>query len=204
MANTPVGTFVRGLAQGMAKEMLANLSDAELVEKAITSQNESALEVIIHRHASMVFRVCWRATQHQEDAEDAFQATFLILARQLHTLRKYASLASWLHGVAFRVSLRAKRQAKTRSRQEREAVVSEMKMPEEIPWGELREVLDRELATTADKWRLPLILCYLEGRTQDEAAEQLKWSKGTLRRRLEEAREVLARRLSTQLLWQAF
>src|SRR5262249_7522927 len=143
----------------------------------------------------MVYRVCWRVLQHQQDAEDAFQAAFLVLAQKLRTLRRHASLASWLHGVALRIALKAKSQATTRRRHEQNALVSQAAPPDDVPWQEVRGVLDAALAELPDKWRLPLLLCYLEGRTQDEAATQLAWSKNTLRRRLVEARGALERRL---------
>ncbi len=144
----------------------------------------------------MVYRVCWRVLQQDQDAEDAFQATFLLLAQKLQTVRKQASLGSWLHGVAHRLALKAKARALTRGRHERRAAASRAVPGDEVIWRELRALLDAELARLPDRWKLPLILCYLESRTQDEAAVQLGWSKNTLRRRLEEARQALGRRLA--------
>src|ERR1043165_4212655 len=138
----------------------------------------------------------WRVLQHPQDAEDAFQATFLVLAQKLSTVRKHASLASWLHGVAHRVSVRAKLQAAARHRRESRASLSDTMPPDDVTLKEALSVLDAELSQLPDKWRLPLVLCYLEGRTQDEAAKRLAWSKSTLRSRLEEARDPLARRLT--------
>jgi RNA polymerase sigma factor (sigma-70 family) len=143
----------------------------------------------------MVYRVCWRVLQHTEDTEDAFQATFLILAVKLRTVRKHASLASWLHGVAHRVAVKSKLQTAGRRRRESRAALAEAMPTEDLTWHELRLALDAELRQLPDKLRLPLILCYLESRTQDEAASQLGWSKSTLRRRLERARDQLAHRL---------
>src|SRR5439155_14906528 len=111
------------------------------------------------------------------DTEDAFQATFLVLARRLCALRKHTSLASWLHGVAHRVALRARAQAAAQRRRERQAARPDPPLPDDVTWGEWRSALDDELGHLPDQWRLPLILCYLEGRTQDEAAERLDWSK---------------------------
>jgi RNA polymerase sigma factor (sigma-70 family) len=142
--------------------------------------------------------------QHHQDAEDAFQATFLVLAQRLRTVRKHASLASWLHGVAHQLALRAKAGAATRRRHEAQASVCQTMPPDDVRWGEVRAVLDAELGALPEKWRLPLVLCYLEGRTQDEAAAQLGWSPRTLRRRLEEARTGLGRRLSRRgVVWSA-
>jgi RNA polymerase sigma factor (sigma-70 family) len=177
----------------MAAEIVRDQSDRQLVEWLVVERNEAIFEAIVRRHGPMVYRVCWRVLQHEQDAEDAFQATFLILARSLHSLRRHASLASWLHGVARRVALKAGAQAAARRRHEQKAVKFP---PEDVPWRELRNVLDAELAHLPEKWRLPLILCYLEGNTQDEAAKQLGWSQRTLRRRLMEAKAALGRRLT--------
>src|SRR4029079_15472624 len=127
---------------------------------------------LVRRHGPMVDRVCWRVSQQEQDAEDAFQATFLVLAQKLHTVRKQDSLASWLHGVALRVALKAKAQAALRrrheeQRHEEQASVSRAVPPDDVTWRELRTALDAELAQLPEKWRLPLILCYLQGRTQD-------------------------------------
>jgi len=195
MARSDLRLFLRGLTRGMAAESLTDLSDAELVEKAILSHDESAFDAIVRRHAQMVYRVCWRTLQHRHDAEDAFQATFLVLAKRIVSVRKRESLASWLYGVARRVALKAKAHAAGRRHHERRANTIERKSLEEATWLEMQAVLDCELAALPEKWRQPLVLCHLEGWTQDEAAKQLKWSKRTIRRRLEEARNALARRL---------
>src|SRR5439155_4781018 len=136
---------------------------------------------------AMVYRVCRRVLRHDQDAEDAFQATFLVLAGKLGSVRKHASLASWLHGVAHRVALQARDRDVTRRHHEQEAAIPEALPADGVPWGEVCEVLDAELGRLPEKWRRPVILCYLEGRTQDEAARLMGWSKNTLRTRLDEA-----------------
>ena len=204
MPTRRLSLFLRHLARGMAAQTMANLSDRQLVEQFLASRDDSVFEVIVRRHGPMVYRVCWRALQQEQDAEDALQATFLVLAQKLHTVRKHSSLASWLHGVAYRVALKAKAQAVSRQRHERAASTSRAVPPDELRWKELRVVLDAELAQLPEKWRLPLILCYLEGRTQEEAAGQLSCSEKTLRRRLDEARAALGRRLSRRgVIWPA-
>jgi RNA polymerase sigma factor (sigma-70 family) len=142
--------------------------------------------------------------RHPQDAEDAFQATFLVLAQELHALRQHSSLAGWLHGVALRVSRKAKARAMARQRWEACAALPEAVPPDDLTWSEVRSALDVELSRLPDKWRLPLVLCYLEGQTQDEAADQLGWSKSTLRRRLEQARAALGTRLKGRgIAWSA-
>jgi RNA polymerase sigma-70 factor (ECF subfamily) len=188
----------------MAAEALSDLSDRQLVEQLLAGQTEAVFEAVVRRHGAMVYRVCSRVLQHHQDAEDCFQATFLVLAQKLRALRKHASLASWLHGVAYRVALKAKAEAAARRCHEAKASVCQTMPPDDLSWGEVRAVLDAELARLPEKWRLPLVLCYLEARTQDEAAAQLGWSKRTLRRRLEEGRTGLGRRLSRRgVIWSA-
>jgi RNA polymerase sigma factor (sigma-70 family) len=198
-----MSSFLRRLTRGMAAESSREQPDRQLVERLLAGPDEAAFEVVVRRHGPMVYRVCWRVLRQEQDTEDAFQATFLILARQLHTVRKHGSLASWLHGVAHRVALKTRAQAATRCRCERQAG-AETFPREGTTWRELRLALDAELQRLPENWRLPLILCYLEGQTQDEAARQLGWSERTLRRRLEEARAALGRRLTGRgVVWTA-
>src|SRR5262249_50917840 len=135
--------------------------------------------------------------------EDAFQATFLLLAQKLRTVRHRDSLASWLHGVAHRVALQAKGRAASRHRHEQGATLTQTERSGDPSAAELLAVLDAELGKLPDKWRLPLVLCYLESRTREEAAKQLGWSKNTVGRRLDEARAALGRRLRRRGVWPA-
>jgi RNA polymerase sigma factor (sigma-70 family) len=204
MTTAKVSVFLRGLTREMVAETLAVESDRQLVEQFLAGSGEAVFKAIVRRHGPMVYRVCWRVLRQEQDAEDAFQATFLVLAQRVRTLRKRASLASWLHGVAHRAALKAKAEATARRRHEQQATQSSAGPPDEVTWGELRGLLDSELARFPERWRLPLVLCYLEGRTQDEAAKQLGWSERTLRRRLEEARAALGRRLTRRgVAWTA-
>jgi RNA polymerase sigma factor (sigma-70 family) len=188
----------------MVAETLVDLSDRQLVEQFLARRDDAVFTALVRRHGPMVYRVCWRVLQQEEDAEDAFQATFLLLAQKLRTVRKHDSLASWLHGVAHRVALKAKAQATLRRRHEEQASVSHPVPPDAATWGELRTALDAALAQLPDKWRQPLILCYLEGRTQDEAAGHLGWSRTTLQRRLADGRAALGRRLRRRgVVWPA-
>jgi RNA polymerase sigma factor (sigma-70 family) len=204
MAKAKLSDFFNSLARGMAAETLVGTSDQQLVEYALAGSEEAPFQAILHRHGPMVYRVCWRVLQHSQDAEDAFQTTFLILAQRLQTLRKHASLASWLHGVAYRVALKAKAQSSARRLHEQRASKGALPPRDDLTWRELHLALDLELKQLPEKWRQPLILCYLEGRTQDEAASELGWSTRTLRRRLEEGRDALGKRLKGRgLVWSA-
>jgi len=131
------------------------------------------------------------------DAEDVFQATFLVLVRKAGSIRKQASLASWLYGVAYRLALKTRIGAvKRNAREQRPIQQSQTSAMDEMTWRELRSVLHDELHRLAEKHQAPLILCYFEGKTQDEAAQQLGWNKWTLKDRLEQARDLLRKRLT--------
>jgi len=189
MPTAHMSEFLRQMSLGIEMEALRDHSDQQLVERVLAVGDEASLQAIINRHGIMVYRVCQRILNRPQDAEDAFQATFLVLAQKLRSLRKQASLASWLHGVA----VKARAQASARRRRERQSSQPDFLPPDDLMWSELRSALDFELSQLPAKWRLPLILCYLEGKTQDESARQLRWSKSTLRRRLEEARDAHCR-----------
>jgi RNA polymerase sigma factor (sigma-70 family) len=201
MATAHLNTFLRRLTRGMVAATLGNESDQELVEQFLLRRDEAVFEALVRRHGPMVYRVCWRVLQQEQDAEDAFQATFLLLAQNLPTVRKRHSLGCWLHGVARRVALMAKAQASRRRHHEQHR--SPAVPSDEVLWKELRTVLDAELSRLPERWRLPLILCYLEGHTQEEAAAHLGWSRPTLQRRLRDARAVLGRRLKERGIWSA-
>src|SRR5262245_3254370 len=129
MATQRADCFLHQLTRGMAAERLTGLSDRELLERLLAcppgdwgrnapNTAEAAFEALVRRHGPMVYRVCWRVLQQAQDAEDAFQATFLLLARKLSAVTRRDSLASWLHGVAHRVALNARKQAARRRRHE--------------------------------------------------------------------------------------
>jgi RNA polymerase sigma factor (sigma-70 family) len=199
-----LSAFLRRLTLTAAAGASAEQPDRLLLEQMLDGRGETAFEAVLRRHGPMVYRVCRRVLRNEQDVEDAFQATFLVLARHCRAVRKRDSLASWLHGVAHRVALRARASAATRHRHENRAGAPDAAPPEDVTLREALEALDAELAGLPEKWRLPLILCHLEGRTQDEAAGQIGWSARTLRRRLEEARQALGRRLARRgVAWPA-
>jgi RNA polymerase sigma factor (sigma-70 family) len=145
----------------------------------------------------MVLEVCRGVLGNEADAEDAVQATFLILAWKAHSIRKLASVASWLHGVAYRTALKARADNARRHRHEdgaarQEAIVGS---GNDLTWREFRQVLHEELNCLSERYRTPLVLCYLEGKTLEEAAAQLGLAKGTLKGHLERGRALLRSRL---------
>src|SRR5262249_50266505 len=144
-----------------------------------------------------VWGVCRRVLSDAHLAEDAFQATFLVLVRKAGSIHKRASVGSWLYGVAYRVAVKARTRAESRRAQERR--VAEMPPPrplDERSWLELRAVLDEELSQLPEKYRAPVVLCYLEGKTHDEAARQLGCPRSSLTSRLARARVLLQKRLA--------
>jgi RNA polymerase sigma-70 factor (ECF subfamily) len=145
----------------------------------------------------MVLGVCQRVLHDPHDAEDAFQATFLVLARNAGSIAKRDSVGSWLYGVAHRTALKARAEAAKRRALERQSGDMANADPmAEIIWRDLRPVLDEELGRLPEKYRAPLVLCYLEGKTNEEAAQQLGWTKGTVSGRLARARDLLRTRLT--------
>jgi RNA polymerase sigma factor (sigma-70 family) len=197
--------ILRHLRKLSAEHGADDLSDGELVERYVANRDEAAFTAFVRRHGPLVWCVCLDGLKHEQDAEDAFQATFLVLARRAAAIRKQASVASWLHGVAYRVALRARVEAARRPAPECEGpTMSQMDPLAEATRREQREILHDELNRLAEKYRAPLVLCYLEGKTQDEAARQLAWSKRTFCRRLGQARGLLQMRLQRRgLAWSA-
>jgi RNA polymerase sigma factor (sigma-70 family) len=168
------------------------------LECFVACRDEAAFEALVRRHGPMVLGVCRRILHHAQDAEDAFQATFLVLVRKAASIGQCELLGNWLYGVAYRTALDA-RAAAIRMRK-REKQVSPMPEPEihddSDEWHELRPFLDQELNRLPDKYRIPIVLCDLEGNTYRDAAQQLGIPSGTLSGRLTTAREMLAKRLA--------
>jgi RNA polymerase sigma factor (sigma-70 family) len=171
-----------------------SLSDAELLRRFAAAQDEAAFAELVRRHDRLVLGVCRRVLGDAHDAEDAFQATFLVLARRAAGLRRPGSLAGWLHAVALRIARQARRTRERGRRRERDRVAPAAGA-DERSWREIRQLLDVELARLPERYRAPLVLCYLEGLTQAEAAQRLGWSATVLRGRLERGRQTLRRRL---------
>jgi RNA polymerase sigma factor (sigma-70 family) len=138
--------MLRRFTRGLLAQTLDAQTDRQLVEQFLVRRDEAVFEVLLRRHGPMVYRVCWRVLQQAQDTEDAFQATFLLLAQKLRMLRKSDSLASWLHGVARRVALKARAQTAARQRRERRTARPLAMLSEDITWSELRTLLDAELA----------------------------------------------------------
>jgi RNA polymerase sigma factor (sigma-70 family) len=172
-------------------------SDVALLTSFVREQDEQAFAVLMRRYGPLVWRTCRRMADHEQNAEDVYQATFMLLARKAASIRKSGSLGSWLFGVAHRLALRAKADATRRRLHELRALPPASKdQTADVTWRELRAVLDEELARLPDKYRAPLLLCYFEGLTQEEAANRLGWTKRAVKDRLQRGRDRLCARLT--------
>lgn len=196
MGNGPRNTLVHHLRRAALLCDGAGLSDGELLEGFVARQDEAFFEVLVRRHGPMVLGVCRRILRNPDDAEDAFQATFLVLVRRAASIVPRELVGHWLYGVAYRTALEARRAAARRRARERQInpLPHAFIQPEEL-WQELRPLLDKELNRLPAKYRAAVVLCHLEGRTRQEAARQLGLPVGTLSGRVTTALRLLAKRL---------
>jgi RNA polymerase sigma factor (sigma-70 family) len=172
------------------------VSDGQLLDRFTRRQDEAAFEALLRRHGPLVLGVCRRILGSHHDAEDAFQATFLVLVRKSASVRPKQSVANWLYGVAYRTALKAKTRAARNRARERVAAVPEEATQRGATTGEFASVLDQELNRLSEKYRSAFVLCGLEGKSHQEAARQLGCPEGTLSVRLMRAKQMLAKRLS--------
>ncbi|MDW7994748.1 MAG: RNA polymerase sigma factor [Gemmatales bacterium] len=175
---------------------LSASGDAELLRRFTEQADTLAFAQLVQRYARLVWRVCYRVLGHYQDAEDAFQATFAVLATQARRIRKPENLVDWLHGVALRISWKAKTMRQRRKRREAEVARSSGdQRPSEVIDTEVQALVHRELAKLPQQFRSVLLLCDLQGLTRQEAAKQLGLPEGTVASRLARGRALLARRL---------
>jgi RNA polymerase sigma factor (sigma-70 family) len=185
---------LRQLRGALVRRDTAGLTEADLWERYVQGRDEAAFEALLRRHGPMVLGVCRRILRHEQDAEDAFQATFLVLVRRAASLQARDTLAHWLHGVACRTALEARGAAA--KRRAKEAAAPPRAAPPEGAGAELWPVLDQELGRLPEKYRAVVVLCDLEGKTRGEAARQLGCAEGTVASRLARGRAALAGRLA--------
>jgi RNA polymerase sigma factor (sigma-70 family) len=195
MSAAPLHAAVRHLRRLVRPDGADGLSDGQLLERFVAAQDEAAFEVLVWRHGPLVLGICRRVLRDPHLAEDAFQATFLVLVRKAASICKREAVGSWLHKVAYRVALGAREGAARRGRHERPLLADAPAAEEAAGYRDMAPVLDEEVNRLPDKYRAPLVLCYLEGKTVDEAARQLGCPRGTVGTRLARGRERLRRRL---------
>jgi RNA polymerase sigma factor (sigma-70 family) len=196
LVSNTITEIVRDLGHKERMQFALTLSDTQLVEQFARYREEEAFEALLHRHGPLVFSVCRRMLFDLQDAEDAFQATFLVFARKAGSITDRSLLSNWLYGVAFRVASRVRKNGLRRQALERQAGIAEFAEEEKPLDTELAALLHEEVQRLPDKYRGPVVLCYVEGKSNEEAAGQLQWPVGTVKTRLGKARELLRSRLA--------
>jgi RNA polymerase sigma factor (sigma-70 family) len=197
MANAQLATVLRHIRGLATTSPDSPQSDGALLRAFVKRGDQSAFAAIVKRHGPLVLAVCRRVLHNLHDAEDAFQATFILLARSAPAIRKQESLAGWLHGVAYRTAKNAKRDAARRRRREGEAKPMPKTSPGwDVAWQEVQAVLDEEIHRLPEIYRTAFVLCCLENRSRAEAAQAAGIKEATLRSRLAKARERLQQALT--------
>jgi RNA polymerase sigma factor (sigma-70 family) len=200
MADRQLRLVIDHLREMIGARGAGAMGDAQLLDRFLAGRDELAIETLVRRHGPMVLRVCRRVLHDAHEAEDAFQATFLVFVRKARSISKQASLGSWLYKVAYRIALRARARAAQR------AALSSLdadlpaadhgRVAAETAWRELRPILDEEVNRLPAKYRTPVVLCYLEGKAYQQAAAEIGCPKGTVSIRLTRARDLLRKRLA--------
>lgn len=195
MSRTQADKLMRHIRSLVAAEN-PQVADQEFLRRFVLTGDEQAFEALVLRHGPMVLRVCRGILKDTHAAEDAFQATFLLLFRKAAAIRKLKSIGSWLYKVAYHVAVRARAAARQRIRRDAQ-LADRASAPSQdgVTLGELQSVLHEELQRLPERFRASLVLCCLQGKTRDEAAQVLGWSLGTLKGRLEKGRALLHARL---------
>ena len=197
MASAGFGAAFRHLRGLFGAGSVVALDDGQLLARYESGRDEAAFEALIGRHGPMVLTTCRAVLKDEHDVEDAFQATFLVLARKAGSIRGHDALAGWLHRVAYRASVQAGVEAARRRRKEAEASeIARMNAPRRDPDPELGAILHEEVDRLPEAHRLPVVLCDLEGLTYEQAAHHLHWTVPTLRNRLARGRQALKARLT--------
>jgi RNA polymerase sigma factor (sigma-70 family) len=197
MPDEPLGMIIRRMLRMVSGRQSSGLTDGDLLQRFLQAQDEAAFETLLWRHGAMVLQTCRRLLPRAQDAEDAFQATFLVLCRKARSIRRGDSVGGWLYRVAYRIARSARlRLAGSTTVAQGTEVLPAPEPRSELAAQELRSVLDEELNHLPEKYRTPLVLHYLEGRTVEQTAAELGWAPGTVSGRLARAKDLLHRRLT--------
>jgi RNA polymerase sigma factor (sigma-70 family) len=195
MASGQLGGVLRYIRQLVGTGTPGDDSDGQLLHAFAARQDAGAFEALVRRYAPLVWGVCRRTVPNEHEAEDVFQGTFLVLVRKAASLDRSRPLGSWLYTVAYHLALKARAKTGRQRTQEREAA-DMVPAPTEADAGEVHAVLDEELHRLPGKYREPLVLCYLQGLTNEEAARELGWPAGSMSRHLSRGKELLRDRLT--------
>jgi RNA polymerase sigma factor (sigma-70 family) len=197
MATSQLRQVIQVLRQATLPSPEGDLTDGQLLGNYLRSREEAAFAALVRRHGPMVWGTCRRMLHSPQDAEDAFQATFLVLVRKAASIVPREMVGNWLYGVARHVALKARATAARRQAREKQVIaMPEPAAPPHEFWDDVQPLLDQELGRLPDKYRAVLVLCDLEGKTRKEAARHFGLPEGTVATRLATARSMLARRLS--------
>jgi RNA polymerase sigma factor (sigma-70 family) len=196
MATAPAGTLLRHVQKLASDYGVQQWSDRQLLEDFTSRRSESAFAALVGRHGPMVLRVCRRVLRHEQDAEDALQATFLVLARHTAAIQKRDALAAWLHGVAYCTAMKAKRTAARRRRHEALLQTFASRAAPSPAWDDVQAVLDEEVQRLPPCFREAFVRCVLEGQGGAEVAAALGCQAGTVKSRVSRARRLLQQRLA--------
>ncbi|SRR5579883_790382 len=197
MAIGHISEFLENIRRAALRRDEAGQSDGQLLDAYVQSGEEAAFAALVHRHGPMVWGVCRRVLGNERDAEDAFQATFLVLVRKAASIVPRERIANWLYGVSRKTAVRARAMAVKRKAREKQ--VNEMPEPagiEQDAPNDLLTLLDQELSRLPEKYRTAIVLCELEGKSYKEASRQLGCAEGTLAARLTRGRAMLAKRVA--------
>jgi RNA polymerase sigma factor (sigma-70 family) len=196
MATAPVDTLLRQIQRLAAGRGAPPCTDRQLLEDFAARRDEAAFAALVERHGGMVLRVCRRVLRHEQDAEDAFQATFLVLARNAGSIRRRDTVGGWLYGVAYRTALKARRGAARRRDHEAQRPAVARPAADNPSWDEVQAVLDEEVRRLPEPVRQAFVLCVLEGRSGAEAAAELGCREGAVKTRVHRARRALQQQLA--------
>lgn len=173
----------------------ACISDAELLRRLVEQRDEAAFALLMWRHAAKVLDVCRQVLGDEHSAEDAFQATFLVLLLKAASISRHEALASWLYRVALRIALKTRAEIRKRKSAERDSESPEAPARENTPERERQRMIDEAVQHLPEKYRAAIVACYFEAKTLEQAAQQLRLPRGTVASRLARGRELLRRRL---------
>jgi RNA polymerase sigma factor (sigma-70 family) len=197
MSDTRQHAILNYLRRVLGAATDGSVSDAELLRRFVNQRDEAAFELLLWRHAAMVLHVCHRLLRETDAVEDAFQATFLVFVRKAGSISRRESLGGWLYRVAYRIALKAREQSA--KRQAVEHGEGDIDLPdtstEDAAEREMRRIVCEEVDRLPARYRTPIVACFFEGKTHEEAAKQLGWPRGTVASRLARGRELLRRRL---------